>query len=72
MQRNPLVLDGVLYATTPKLRVIALDPATGREIRSFDEKDKSEGQRRYRHRRVAVYPNRVFFTHRNYLWALNK
>src|SRR5688572_13094102 len=25
MQSNPIVVDGVLYATTPKLRVIALD-----------------------------------------------
>jgi quinoprotein glucose dehydrogenase len=72
MQSNPIVMDGVLYATTPKLRVIALDAATGREIWSFDPKDKSEGQRRYRHRGVTVYRNRVFFTHRNYLWALDR
>ena len=32
MQSNPIIVDGVLYATTPKLRVIALDAATGREI----------------------------------------
>ena len=32
MQANPIVVDGVLYATTPKLRVFALDAATGREI----------------------------------------
>ena len=25
LQSNPIVVDGVLYATTPKLRVIALD-----------------------------------------------
>src|SRR4051794_5385497 len=42
MQSNPIVVDGVLYATTPRLRVIALDGATGREIWSFDPKDKSE------------------------------
>src|SRR3954452_16617352 len=35
MQSNPIVVDGVLYATTPKLRVIALDAATGREVWSF-------------------------------------
>src|SRR4051794_15562170 len=72
MQSNPIVVDGVLYATTPKLRVIALDAATGREIWSFDPKDKSEGQRRYRHRGVTLYRNRVFFTHRNFLWALDR
>jgi quinoprotein glucose dehydrogenase len=36
LQCNPLVIGGVLYATTPKLRVIALDAATGELIWSFD------------------------------------
>jgi quinoprotein glucose dehydrogenase len=30
MQANPIVIDGVLYATSPKMRVFALDAATGR------------------------------------------
>ena len=36
MQANPIVVDGVLYATTPKMRVVALDAATGKEIWTFD------------------------------------
>src|SRR5689334_10921220 len=36
MQANPIVVDGVLYATTPKLRVVALNAGTGRELWSFD------------------------------------
>lgn len=36
MQCNPIVVDGVLYATSPKLRVIALDAATGRLLWRFD------------------------------------
>ena len=36
MQANPIVLDGVLYATSPKVRVFALDAATGKELWSFD------------------------------------
>ena len=36
MQCNPIVVDGILYATTPKLRVIALDAATGKLRWSFD------------------------------------
>jgi quinoprotein glucose dehydrogenase len=35
MQCNPLVIDGVMYATTPQLKVVALDAATGREIWTF-------------------------------------
>jgi quinoprotein glucose dehydrogenase len=72
MQSNPIVVDGILYATTPKLRVIALNAATGREIWSFDPNQGAQSQRRYRHRGVTVYKDRVFFTHRNYLWALDR
>jgi len=72
MQSNPIVVDGVLYATTPKLRVIALDAATGRELWSFNPNVDDQRQRRYRHRGVTVYNDRVFFTHRNYLWALDR
>ena len=32
MQCNPLVIDGVIYATTPDLSVVALEAATGREL----------------------------------------
>lgn len=35
IQCNPIVVDGVLYATTPGLRLVALDAATGKERWSF-------------------------------------
>jgi quinoprotein glucose dehydrogenase len=35
IQCNPLVIDGVLYATTPQAKVVALDAATGRELWRF-------------------------------------
>ena len=72
MQSNPIVVDGVLYATTPKLRVIALDAATGRELWTFDPNAIDPRAGRYRHRGVTVYRDRVFVTHRNNLWALDK
>ena len=72
MQPNPIVVDGVLYATTPKLRVIALDAATGREIWTFDPNTIDPKTGRFRHRGVTVYRDRVFVTHRNNLWALDK
>ncbi|MCU1263623.1 MAG: Pyrrolo-quinoline quinone, partial [Bryobacterales bacterium] len=72
MQSNPIVVEGLLYATTPKLRVIALNAKTGREIWTFDPSAGGQPQRRYRHRGVTVYQDRVFFTHRNFLWALDK
>ena len=72
MQSNPIVVGGTLYATTPKMRVIALDAATGREVWSFNPNEPSDPKRRYRHRGVTVYRDRVFFTYRHYLWALDR
>ncbi len=72
MQANPIVVDGVLYATTPKLRVFALDAATGREVWSFDPTLGKPTTQRFRQRGVVVHGDRVFFSHRNWLWALDK
>src|ERR1700755_1694358 len=36
MQTNPVVIDGILYGTSPKLRVFALDATSGKELWSFD------------------------------------
>jgi len=72
MQSNPIVIGGLLYATTPKMRVIALDAATGREVWSFNPARPDDPQRRFRHRGVTVYQDRVFFTYRNFLCALDR
>lgn len=39
IQCNPLIVDGVLYGTSPKLKLFALDAATGRELWRFDPGD---------------------------------
>jgi quinoprotein glucose dehydrogenase len=72
MQSNPIIVDGVLYATTPKMRVIALDARTRREVWRFDLTRGETIQRRFRHRGVTVYKDRVFVTYRNLLWALDR
>ena len=36
MQCNPLIVNGVLYASTPRLRVVALDASTGKLLWDFD------------------------------------
>ena len=57
MQTNPIVIDGVLYGTSPKLRVFALDAATGQgalELRSAERRAANVAHppsRRRRHRR---------------------
>jgi quinoprotein glucose dehydrogenase len=72
MQANPIIIDGVLYATSPKLRVFALDAATGRELWSFDPNFGRPAPQRFRHRGVTVTGDRVLFTFRNKLWALDR
>src|SRR5262245_57428188 len=72
MQSNPVVVDGVLYATTPTLKVIAIDAATGKEIWKFDPSGGASGTARFRHRGVTLYKDRVFVSYRTFLYALDK
>jgi quinoprotein glucose dehydrogenase len=72
MQANPIVIDGVLYATSPKLRVFALDAATGRELWSFDPNFGKPAPSRFRHRGLVVTGDRVLVTYRNKLYALDR
>jgi quinoprotein glucose dehydrogenase len=72
MQSNPIVVDGVLYATSPKMRVFALDAATGKELWSFDANNGRPTTGRFRYRGVVVTGDRVLFNYRNKLWALDK
>jgi quinoprotein glucose dehydrogenase len=72
MQSNPIVADGVLYATTPTLKVVALDAESGAERWTFDPGAGSPSPGRFRHRGVTVHDDRVFVTYRSYLWALDK
>lgn len=72
MQSNPIVVDGVLYATTPTLKVVALDAASGTEIWTFDPSGGARPGLRFRHRGVAVHKDRVFVSYRNFLYALDR
>ena len=41
-ESSPLVIDGVMHATTPFCRLLALDPETGKQLWAFDPRiDKS-------------------------------
>ncbi len=42
IQCNPIVVDGVLYGTSPTLKLIALDAATGKEKWVFDPRKPGE------------------------------
>ena len=72
MQSNPIVVDGVLYATTPTMKVVAVNAATGAEIWRFDPSGGAQARARFRHRGVTVHADRVFVTYRNFLFALDR
>src|SRR5215204_6037169 len=72
MQANPIVVDGVLYATTPKVQLFALDAATGKELWRFDPNAGRPAGPRLRHRGVVVTGDRVLFNYRNRLYAVDR
>ncbi len=72
MQTNPIVIGGIMYATTPKLKVIALDAATGEQLWIFDPNAGNDSSPRFRHRGVVVTGDRVIFNYRNRLYALDR
>ena len=43
-QNTPLMIDNVLYVSTPYNRVAALDAETGKELWSYDPKAYEDGQ----------------------------
>ena len=58
-QNTPLMIDGVLYVSTPYNQVAALDAGSGRELWRFDPKAYEDGQppngQGFAHRGVAAW-----------------
>ena len=75
MQCNPIIVDGVMYATTPRLRVVALDAATGKLIWDFDAHrgEAMHGKRRNRGLNYWTdgHAARIFVGIGDYLYALD-
>ena len=56
IQVNPIIVDGLLYISTPTLKAVALDAATGEEVWSFESSKYNENQKLFRGRtRGVVY-----------------
>ena len=76
---NPIVVNGIMYLTSPMVRVFALDAATGDVLWRFDPYSHGAPRDLARWGRVnrgVVYWNddleaRIFFTLENHLYALN-
>jgi len=70
IQCQPIVIDGVLYGTTPKLKLFALNAATGKEIWKF-----SPGIDGATNRGVMYWEDdedkRIFYSVQSNLYAVN-
>jgi glucose dehydrogenase len=77
MHVNPVVIDGVMYITTPSLKAVALDAATGRERWVFDPSKYNEGHAviRLRNRGVAYWKGaertRIFHFVKDRVYAID-
>ena len=75
MQCQPVVAHGVLYATSPKLRVFALDAADGTEKWSFNPLESEKTPSRTRIRGLMYWERgserRIYFGARYWLYALD-
>lgn len=76
IQCNPIVIDGVVYATTPGLKAIALDGATGAERWRFDPFEGAAGAHSLSVNRGVVYwaegdDRRILYAAGDRLFALD-
>jgi quinoprotein glucose dehydrogenase len=75
MQCQPVVAHGVLYATSPKLRVFALDAASGKPLWSFEPNKDAKNPSKTRIRGLMYWERgherRIYFAARHWLYALD-
>lgn len=73
IQCNPIIVNGIMYVTSPKLKLIALDAATGKEKWKFDP---FEGREATGVNRGVTYweegeDKRIYFAAGYYLYSLH-
>ncbi len=76
IQCNPLIIDGILYGTSAKVKLFALDAKTGKEIWKFDPFDnKFSGYNMSNNRGMAYWEDgndkRILIGAGSFLYAIN-
>jgi quinoprotein glucose dehydrogenase len=75
LQCNPIVANGMLYGTTPRARLFALDAATGKLRWSFDARRGEKDAGFFRLRGVMYWESgkdkRIFYAVRHHLYAIH-
>ncbi len=74
IQCNPIIIDGILYGTSPKLKVFALSAATGKRLWEFDPDTTSKYAQNV-NRGISYWQDgndkRILFSSGSDLFALN-
>ena len=74
IQCNPIIINGILYGTSPKLKVFALNAITGKKIWEFDPNPESKYAQNV-NRGVSYWQDgpdkRILFTSGSDLFAIN-
>ncbi|HEX6546322.1 MAG TPA: PQQ-binding-like beta-propeller repeat protein, partial [Bryobacteraceae bacterium] len=77
MECNPIIVNGVLFATSPKLRVLALDAATGKLKWAFDPYKGKRVISKMRNRGLSFWESedrsdqRIYVAADQYMYALD-
>ncbi len=75
MQCNPLIVRGVMYVSSPKLRILALDAATGQLKWAFDPNKGKPVTGKTRNRGLNYWESgrdrRLYFSASHWLYAVN-
>jgi quinoprotein glucose dehydrogenase len=75
LQCNPVIANGMVYATSPKARLFALDAATGKLRWTFDPHHGEKVSSFFRLRGVMYWESgkdrRIFYAVRQHLYAIN-
>jgi quinoprotein glucose dehydrogenase len=81
IQCNPIIIDNMLYGVSPKMKLFAIDAATGREKWAFNPFDSINGDKHsffiMNNCRGVVYwsdekeDKRIFYTAGSFLYAVN-
>ena len=81
IQCNPIVVDSVLFGTSPQMKLFAVNAANGKEIWKFNPFDTLSGDKRgffiHNNSRGVTYwsngsnDNRIYYTAGSYLYCIN-
>jgi quinoprotein glucose dehydrogenase len=68
---NPVVVDGIMYASTPQLKLIALNAATGKELWRFDPLPLEVLKEMHYKEKIEIVPGTGYWVNRGVIYWEN-